>query len=73
MSDTQDSDAVTIRRTIRQTIRDADDPPRRTALVELVSTRTGAPATAVRDELDACERHGFVYLVGDDDPEVKLP
>lgn len=75
MSETQDTDTdrIAIRKAIRETIRASDDPPTRNAVLDIVATTTGASADAVADELDACERHGFVYLVGEEDPVVKLP
>jgi hypothetical protein len=72
-SDTTDIDRTALRKTIRQTLRDADDPPQRSDLVATVAVVRGAPEQAIADELDALERHGFVYCVGDDDPAVKLP
>jgi hypothetical protein len=72
-TDTTDVDRTAVRRTIRETIQAAAEPPSQSDLVDTVARLAGVPETAVRDELDACERHGFVYCVGDDDPEVKLP
>lgn len=66
-------DRSTIRRTVRTTIESADDHPTRSKVVEATATLTDAPADAVRAELDELEKHGFVYLVGEDDPVVKLP
>jgi uncharacterized protein YgbK (DUF1537 family) len=69
---TTDIDRPELRRTVRNTIRDRDTVTRST-LVEAVAAETNAPNEAVNSELDALEREGFVYLVGDDDPEVRLP
>lgn len=77
MSDTQHTDIPlpTIRRTVSQTLTDADAPPTRSALVESVADATGAAESVVSDQVDTLEREGFVYLVGDrdGDPEVKQP
>lgn len=73
MSNTDTIDRIALRRTIRQTIREADDPPTYSDLVGIVATGRGVPEEVVSSELDACEREGFVYCVGDDDPVVKLP
>lgn len=65
-------DRPTIRRTVRETITAAKTPPVRSDLVETVATIADCPTDAVDRELDALERNGYLYLVGGDDPEVKL-
>lgn len=73
-TDTDDSiDRIAIRRAIRETVRSSDEPPTRAECIGVVATTTTASESAVEDELDMLQRNGIVYLVGDDDPEVKLP
>lgn len=74
MSDTTHPpiDRPALRRTVRQTIQQADGAPSRDELIGGVIEEMGVPEAAVDSELDALERAGFVYLVGDV-PEVKLP
>jgi len=69
---TKNSTRPDLRRNVRQTIRDRDTVTRST-LVEAVAAETDNPTDAIDRELDALEREGFVYLVGDGDPEVRLP
>lgn len=59
-----------LRRTIRETIRERDTPPTRTALVDSVADATGADLEAVDSEIDVLERQGGVYIVNG---TVKLP
>jgi hypothetical protein len=76
MSDTEthDTDRTAIRKRIRKTLQQAETAPRRASLTDTVARTADVPEPAVSDELDALEREGFVYLVGDgDDAEVKLP
>jgi Fe2+ or Zn2+ uptake regulation protein len=83
MSDTDSPthDRTAIRKTIREVIQQADNESlQRSYLLSEVEQQTaaGVDAAAARRELDALEREGFVYLVGDrefddgDDPEVKM-
>lgn len=67
-----DKSSHELRKLIRQTINQADGAPRRSEVVSIVSKADGATEAAVRDALDESERLGFVYCVGDEDPEVKL-
>jgi hypothetical protein len=71
-TDTDETDRIAIRKRIRETIRAADEPPARADVLDTVAARESVAVDAVADELDACEREGFVYLVGET-PVVKLP
>jgi hypothetical protein len=72
-TESQAVDRTELRRSVRRTIKQADDAPHRSDVVGIVAAGMGVAETVVNDELDALEQHGFVYLVGDGDPEVKLP
>lgn len=50
---------------------DADAPPRAVVVTQVVDAM-GCTEEAVHNEIDTLERHGFVYLVGDDQ-QVKVP
>lgn len=65
-------DRTEIRKAIRDTVRDHPDLLPRAEVVTLVQEDTGVPETTIHDEIDALEKHGFVYLVGETQV-VKLP
>jgi hypothetical protein len=65
-------DRTTIRATVREVVHDG--PVEKHEVVVRTATRLDIPESAVRDELDALERLGFIYCVGEgDSAEVKLP
>jgi hypothetical protein len=71
-SDTHNIDRPTVRRTVRKVVRGS--PVDVADVVERTAVTLDCPEHIVRDELDALEREGFVYLVGDgDSAEVRLP
>jgi len=61
MSETHTIDRTEIRRTVREAL-DAEDMAR-DELVATIATETETPDAAVSDEIDALEKHGFVYIV----------
>lgn len=71
-TDTDTIDRLAIRKTIGREVRESDDAPARADVLDAVATAAGIPREIVADELDALERAGFVYLVGDV-PVVKVP
>jgi len=74
MTSDTDINRTELRRTVRKIIRESDTAPTRTALVESVVDAVGTNSETVDGELDALEREGFVYLVGDGaDTEVRMP
>jgi predicted ArsR family transcriptional regulator len=64
-------DRVSIRRTVRRLVRNGVRD--RDKLVNEVAAEEDVPTGTVRNELDDLERNGFVYMVGDAPAEVKLP
>jgi hypothetical protein len=74
MSETTNQDHLT---DIRIAIKDAVERHEDVCVAEVVtaaSRRCGCREADVKDQLDALERNGFVYLVGDGaDAEVRTP
>jgi len=73
MSDTEHAtDSRTVRKTLLDAVRKRGSPDRST-VVTVTAIVADVPQSRVVDTLDELERQGEVYLVGDDNPEVKLP
>jgi len=58
-------DRTELRKAIRDTVRDAPEKLPRAEVVTLVQDEIGAPEQMIHNEIDALEKHGFVYLVGE--------
>ena len=73
MTDAETVARVDIRRTIREHIRTTDARTRGETATHVVAVH-GVTWSTATDELDALERAGFLYRVGDGaSAEVKLP
>jgi len=81
-TDTTTTDATTdlpdrVRKDVRRAVADSVETRERATVAEVVTdvaARFGVAEAAIKDELDALERNGFVYLVGDgSSAEVRLP
>lgn len=67
-------DKKTLRQSIRRYI-NGRQTAYRDDLVRTVANRQNVPADSVRSQVDALEKHGFVYMVDrdSDGTEVKIP
>jgi D-arabinose 1-dehydrogenase-like Zn-dependent alcohol dehydrogenase len=80
-TDTSTTDAADlpkrVRKDVRQAVADSVETRERATVAEVVTdvaARFGVAEAAIKEELDALERNGFVYLVGDgSSAEVRLP
>lgn len=76
MTETQNSndvpDVVNIRRSVTETVRTADRITR-SELRAHVAAATDTDPTTVGLVIDRMEKRGDIYLVGDNDPEVRRP
>jgi len=81
-TDTTTTDATAdlpnqVRKDVRRAVADSVETRERATVAEVVTdvaARFGVAEAAIKDELDALERNGFVYLVGaGSSAEVRLP